>query len=180
MIFVDDDVWPPSYHGTGGEDYFSQGWGMQKNAFSFAGSIIHEDDVPNTQVSYRWHLPDPVRFAKKLKVTMETGHGNHLKDDWSTTAYWYQTLPGPKLTMLPVDKRLPRRPTIAQDDVPQGAADDIDDDQKALVKQRDQRFKDYLADRQQWVDRRAADSKERAVKNKVHAEEIRTRWLASL
>ncbi|OBT93134.1 hypothetical protein VE01_09203 [Pseudogymnoascus verrucosus] len=35
MIFIDDDTWPPSMHGTGGEDYFSQGWGMQKNAFPF-------------------------------------------------------------------------------------------------------------------------------------------------
>ena len=33
MIFIDDDTWPPSMHGTGGEDYFSQGWGMQKNAY---------------------------------------------------------------------------------------------------------------------------------------------------
>ncbi|KAE8538161.1 hypothetical protein D1P53_005499 [Cryptococcus gattii VGV] len=180
MIFVDDDVWPPSFHGTGGEDYFSQGWGMQKNAFSFAGSIIHEDDVPNTQVSYRWHLPDPVRFSKKIKVTMETGHGNHLRDDWSTTAYWYQTLPGPKLSILPVEQRLPRRPIVPQDDVPQSAADDIDADQKALVQQREQRFKDYLADRQVWIDRRAADSKHRAIKNREFAAEIRQRWLAGL
>jgi hypothetical protein len=34
-----------------------------------------------------------------------------------------------------------------------------------------------LADRQIWVDRRAADSKERAIKNKEFAAEIRARWL---
>ncbi|KAK9481946.1 hypothetical protein V1527DRAFT_522355 [Lipomyces starkeyi] len=86
------------------------GWGMQKNQFRFCGTIIHEEDVPNYQVSYRWQLPDPVRFNKKIKVTTESGHANHLRDDWSTTAYWYQTLPGPKLDILPVEQRLPRRP----------------------------------------------------------------------
>lgn len=181
MIFVDDDVWPPSFHGTGGEDYFSQGWGMQKNAFNFAGTIIHEDDVANTQVSYRWHLPDPIRFSKKLKVTLETGHGNHLRDDWSTTAYWYQTLPGPKLSLPPVEKRLPRRPVVLQDDVPQGAdTANLSDEQNAFVKQREERYKEYLADRQTWVDRRATDSKNRAMKNKEYAAEIRERWLKNL
>jgi len=56
MIFIDDDTWPPSLHGTGGEDYFSQGWGMQKNAYQFCGTIIHEEDVPNYQVSYRKYM----------------------------------------------------------------------------------------------------------------------------
>lgn len=86
MIWIDDDTWPPSMHGTGAEDYLSQGWGMQKNAFPFAGSIIHEKEMPPYQVSYRWHLPDPVRFNKRIKVTMEHGDANHLSDDWSSTA----------------------------------------------------------------------------------------------
>ena len=86
MIFIDDDTWPPSMHGTGGEDYFSQAWGMQSNAFPFAGSILYEGEKPPYQVSYRWHLPDPVRFNTRIKVTMEHGHANHLSDDWSSTA----------------------------------------------------------------------------------------------
>ncbi|PGH35836.1 hypothetical protein GX50_01294 [[Emmonsia] crescens] len=69
MIFIDDDTWPPSMHGTGGEGYFSQRWGMQKNAYPFCGTTIHEEDVPNYQVSYRWHLADPVHFSKKINVT---------------------------------------------------------------------------------------------------------------
>ena len=179
-IFIDDDVWPPSLHGTGSEDYFSQGWGMQKNAYSFAGSIIHEDDVPNTQVSYRWHLPDPVRFSKKIKVTLESGHANHLRDDWATTAYWYQTLPGPKLSLPSVDKRLVRRPIIPQDDIPKASQANLTSEQKTMIAQRDERFKEYLKDRQIWVDRRAADSKQRAVDNAKIATEIRSRWLAGL
>ncbi|KAI5292756.1 hypothetical protein KEM55_007534, partial [Ascosphaera atra] len=42
MIWIDDDTWPPSLHGTGGEDYFCNGWGMQKNQNPFTGSVIHE------------------------------------------------------------------------------------------------------------------------------------------
>ena len=41
---------------------------------------------------------------------MEHGHANHLSDDWSSTAYWYQTLPSKPLTILPVEKRLPLIP----------------------------------------------------------------------
>lgn len=153
---------------------------MQKNAYSFCGSIIHEDDVPNTQVSYRFHLPDPVRFSKRIKVTMESGHGNHLRDDWSTTAYWYQTLPGPKLSVPPVVKRLPRRPVIPQDDVPEREFGTLDEERKGMIKQREERFKEYLRDRQEWVDRRAKDSKARSEKNAQHAKELRSRWIASL
>src|SRR3954454_10929988 len=109
MIFIDDDTWPPSMHGTGGEDYFNQAWGMQRNAFPFNGTIVHEDDAPGYQVSYRFHLADPVRFEERIRVTMEHGHANHLADDWASTAYWYQTLPGPRLSIPPVGERLPRR-----------------------------------------------------------------------
>lgn len=58
------------------------------------------------------HLTDPVRFGKKIKVTLESGHANHPRDDRSTTAHWYRTLPGPKLEILPVASRLPRKPEI--------------------------------------------------------------------
>lgn len=179
IIFIDDDSWPPSLHGTGGEDYFSQGWGMQKNAYPFAGTIVHEDDIAQNQVSYRWHMADPIRFNKRIKVTMETGHANHLRDDWSTTAYWYQTLPGPKLFLLPVELRIPRKATISKDDVPEPDMSKATDQQRELVKQREERFKEYLADRQIWIDRRAESSQVRAKKNVEMAQEVRDRWLAS-
>ena len=137
---------------------------MQKNAYAFAGSIIHEDDVPNTQVSYRWHLPDPVRFQRRIKVTIETGHANHLRDDTATTAYWYQTLPGPKLALPPVEKRLVRRPILPTSDVSEVDVQSLSPEKKAMALQREERFKEYLADRQVWVDRRAKDSQARAIK----------------
>ncbi|KAL5345679.1 hypothetical protein ACLOAV_009433 [Pseudogymnoascus australis] len=178
MIFIDDDTWPPSMHGTGGEDYFSQGWGMQKNAFPFAGTIIHEDDVPGYQVSYRWHLPDPVRFNSKIKVTLENGHANHLSDDWSSTAYWYQTLPGPKLDILPVVERLPNRPEVKQPETP--VAKDLTELQTANLKQQSERMKEFVDDREKWLERRAVASRERARNNIEIAKDIRKRFMESL
>jgi hypothetical protein len=110
MIFIDDDTWPPSLHGTGMEDYFGHAWGMQKNAYQFNGTIVHEEDVPGFHHSYRFHMADPIRFQSRIKVTFEHGHGNHLSDDWSSTAYWYQTLPSPVLSIPEVEQRLPLRP----------------------------------------------------------------------
>ena len=101
MIFIDDDTWPPSLHGTGMEDYFGHAWGMQHNSYLFNGTIVHEEDVPGFHHSYRFHMTDPIRFEKRIKVTFEHGHGNHLSDEWSSTAYWYQTLPSPVLTIPP-------------------------------------------------------------------------------
>jgi len=181
MIFIDDDTWPPSMHGTGGEDYFSQGWGMQKNAYPFAGTIIHEEDVPNHQVSYRWHLPDPVRFNKKIRVTLETGHANHLRDDWSTTAYWYQTLPGPKLDILPVAQRIPRKPEFPAGDRPENPNVQVmDPTKKAMVEQRQDRMEAFVKDRNEWLARRAADSKTRAKENIEFAKDVRKRFLDGL
>jgi hypothetical protein len=110
MIFIDDDTWPPSLHGTGTEDYLGHAWGMQHDAALFTGTIVHEDDVPGFHHSYRFHLVDPVRFERRIRVTIEHGHANHLSDEWSSTAYWYQTLPSPVLSIPPVAERMPLRP----------------------------------------------------------------------
>lgn len=120
MIFIDGEE-NPSLIGTGTEDYFNHAWGMQKNHFPFFGSILHESDFAGYQVSYRFHIPDPIYFEKSIKVTIEHGHANHLSDDWASTAYWYQTLPSPILEILPVDQRLPlipQVPKVARPSVP--------------------------------------------------------------
>ena len=114
MILIDDEE-EPSINGTGAEDYFNHAWGMQKNAYPFFGTIVHESDTDGFQVSYRFHITDPVRFEKHLKVTIEHGHANHLSDDWSSTAYWYQTLPTAKpITILPVEERIPNVPVLPE------------------------------------------------------------------
>jgi hypothetical protein len=111
MIFIDGEALP-SIVGTGTEDYFNHAWGMQKNAFPFCGSIVHESDVPGYQVSYRFHITDPIHFTENIRVTMEHGHANHLADDWSSTAYWYQTLPSKPFGILPVEQRIQLMPEI--------------------------------------------------------------------
>ena len=109
MIFIDGEQWPPSLHGTGSEDYFNQAYGMQRNAFPMNGSSLWEGDMPGYQTSYRFHIVDPVHFQRSIRVTMEHGHANHLANDWSSTAYWYQTLPSRPFDLLPVAERLPFR-----------------------------------------------------------------------
>ena len=166
-------------HGTGSEDYFNQAWDMNPgNAYHFNGSIVHERDVPGQQVSYRFHLADPVRFSKRIKVTMEHGHGNHLSNDWSSTAYWYQTLPGPRLDLLPVAKRLPRRPEWSNGDVKEPDFDSLDPTRQKLWKQWEQRREEHLKAREEFWGRRNVESKERAKKNVEYARELRSRWLA--
>jgi Protein of unknown function (DUF2961) len=177
MIFIDDDVWPPSLHGTGGEDYFSQGWGMQKNAFAFAGTIIHEEDVPGYQVSYRWHLADPVRFSKKIKVTLEHGHGNHLTEDWASTAYWYQTLPTPKFKILPVEQRIPRKPTMPTDGLFKPTVSKLNKQQQEMHKLQEERMEEFMKKRNEWLTRRAEDSRQRAIANVEFAKKIRKDFL---
>ena len=40
--------------------------------------------------------------------TIEHGHNNNRSDDWSTTAYWYQTKPHKAFEdILPVEERMP-------------------------------------------------------------------------
>ncbi|MFH0796097.1 MAG: glycoside hydrolase family 172 protein [Candidatus Omnitrophota bacterium] len=123
MIFIDGEKWPPSLHGTGSEDYFNQAWGMQENAFLFNGSSIfegksvvgrnpwdggnHNRFAGGYQTSYNFHLTNPVRFKKSIRVTIEHGHGNHTCNDYSSTAYWYQLEPHRPFDLLTVEKRLP-------------------------------------------------------------------------
>jgi hypothetical protein len=115
MVFIDDDTWPPSMHGTGTEDYFNHAWGMQRNAFPYYGAIVHESDMPGYAVSYRLHVVDPIHFSRRLRISIEHGHANHLSDDWASTAYWYQSLPSPAAIIPAVGDRLPNRPHSATD-----------------------------------------------------------------
>ncbi len=181
MIFVDDDTWPPSLHGTGGEDYFGHSWRMQRNAFPMCGSIVHEGDVPGFQVAYRFHLADPVRFSRRIRVTMEHGHANHLADDWSSTAYWYQTLPGPVLDLPPVAHRLPHRPRPPAGpaaDAVQGGADA--DRRAAALAGRDRRRQAFDTSRAELLARLAEVTRARQLANAEQARRIRAEFLEGL
>jgi hypothetical protein len=107
MIWVDGYKWPPDLHGTGSEDYLNHAWGMQANAFMRNGSSIHESNTNGYQSSYVHHLENPVRFQKEIKVTIEHGHGNHLSNEMSSVAYWYQNEPHKPFGIVPVQQRKP-------------------------------------------------------------------------
>ena len=107
MIWVDGYKWPPDLHGTGSEDYLNQAWGMQPNAFLRNGSAVFEDDTGGYQTSYVFHLENPVRFDREIKVTIEHGHGNHLCNEMSSVAYWYGDKPAAVARPPAVAKRMP-------------------------------------------------------------------------
>jgi len=171
MIFIDDDTWPPSMHGTGGEDYFGHAWGMQHNAFPMCGSIVHESDMPGFQHSFRFHVTDPVRFSKRIRVTMEHGHGNHLADDWSATAYWYQKLPTKPFGILPVEQRLPLRPL---DQVTKSAEPvQLNAEQQASKDRAARRMEEFVAARDKVIQRRAEATTRSSAGNLAQAADIR-------
>jgi len=114
MIFIDGDNegirWPPTLHGTGTEDYFNTAWGPNEKFFSpFFGLTKPGGYQYSGQISwYRWHIPDPIRFSRSIRVSIEHGHANRRSDDYSSTAFWYQTEPHKDFDLLSVEERIPR------------------------------------------------------------------------
>lgn len=87
-------------------------------------------------------------------------------------------MPGPKLEILPVSQRLPRRveiPQLDQDD--NRIIPEWDEARKAMIKQRQERLDEFIADKKKWLERRATDSRERARKNIEYAADVRRRFL---
>lgn len=106
-FYVDGEA-VPSIKGTGTEDYFCDGWGFRLHDGPFYGATIMQGYAQGDLVSvYRWHLPDPIPFAKSLRVTIERkgsrdgdparnilGTGFTTRhDDMSSVAFWYQAEP---------------------------------------------------------------------------------------
>ncbi len=114
MIFIDDDTWPPSIHGTGSEEVF--GGGACPNveyAGHYHGFLLVEnkdgEDFKGLNAMYRWYVHDPVRFHKRIRHTIEHGHCNDYANDYASVAYWYQTEPhGAFPVLLPPVERRPR------------------------------------------------------------------------
>jgi hypothetical protein len=96
MIFIDGEPFPPSLHGTGTEDYFNTAW-CPSEAYSapYHGITLPGGSNWSGEISlYRFHIEDPITFFSSIRVTIEHGHANKRSDDWSSVAYWYQTLKG--------------------------------------------------------------------------------------
>lgn len=113
MIFIDDDSWPPSFHGTGTEEVFGGGaCPLEEYSRAYHGfHLIEHEDYSGNNGMYRWFIRDPIRFKKRVRWTIEHGHANNLENDYSSVAYWYQKEPHEPFSPLPdVKKRLPRMP----------------------------------------------------------------------
>lgn len=107
-FFMDGDKEFPTICGTGTEDYFCgsygfekpQGRGYQEFSGPYTGmpQVIPSEKQPAFGL-YRWHIMDPIRFEKDLRVTIQAlgwqseGRYLPLKDDLSSVAYWYQREP---------------------------------------------------------------------------------------
>ncbi len=117
-FFLDGDDEYPTICGTGTEDYFCGAWGFGDTySTAFLGYplwVKNEGEVPKHGL-YRWHILDPIRFEKDIKVTIQAlgwwpnGKFQPLQDDIASVAYWYQIEPHTAFPeMLPVHLRWPR------------------------------------------------------------------------
>ncbi|HYK44521.1 MAG TPA: glycoside hydrolase family 172 protein [Parafilimonas sp.] len=133
-FFMDGDTQFPTINGTGTEDYFCGSYDFdtrKKNAAGVEESAYTEFSNPYTGLPqvirgdghyniaqrfglYRWHITDPIRFEKDLKVTIQDlgwhqdGTYMLLQDDIASVAFWYQTEPHHPFGPLPSRYELER------------------------------------------------------------------------
>lgn len=126
-FFMDGDTKFPTIVGTGTEDYFCGAYDFDSNHKNTAGvetseytefsgpytglpQVLRGDghyDVAQRFGLYRWHIADPIRFEKDLKVTIQDLGWHHdgrympLQDDIATVSYWYQSEPHGIFPVLP-------------------------------------------------------------------------------
>jgi hypothetical protein len=111
MIWIDGEL---AIRGTGTEDYFNTAFSPETVFCTpYHGITVYQGtrDWPwsGKNSMYRWHIEDPIHFRESIRVTIEHGHANDLSNDYSSTAYWYQTEPHGSVPALPpVRLRLPR------------------------------------------------------------------------
>jgi hypothetical protein len=126
-FFMDGDTQFPTICGTGTEDYFcgSYDWDTKRKVAEgvevveyteytgpYAGlhQVIRGDghyQVMQRFGMYRWHINDPIRFEKDLRVTIQAlgwrsdGRYLPLQDDIASVVYWYQTEPHASFPKFP-------------------------------------------------------------------------------
>jgi len=121
-FYMDGDKEFPTICGTGVEDYFCGsynfgGWDPDKRqpgeykeySTPYAGFQYFEpSQYSNIRFGlYRWHIVDPVRFDKDLKITIQAlgwrsdGRYLPLQDDIASVAFWYQLEPHATFPPLP-------------------------------------------------------------------------------
>ena len=112
MIFIDGEEWPPSIHGTGSEEIFGGGACPSTEYIGpYQGYLYAANKNFAGKVSlYRFYAPDPIRFTKSVRMTIEHGHANNYENDYSSTVFWYQNEPHAAFPALPpAGQRYPRK-----------------------------------------------------------------------
>ena len=130
-FFMDGDRQWPTIVGTGTEDYFCGSYNFESREtqlyqtfstpYTGLAQVLPPDVIylPGQRFGlYRWHVVDPVRFEKDLKVTIQAlgwrqdvkGRYLPLEDDIASVAYWYQTEPHAKFPPLPSPAELVIKP----------------------------------------------------------------------
>jgi hypothetical protein len=122
-FFMDGDKEFPTICGTGTEDYFCGSYNFDtagpdgkrrytefSTPYSGMPQVIRPDGLYDAQTRfglYRWHIVDPIRFEKDLKVTIQAlgwrkdGRYLQLRDDIASVAFWYQTEPHKTFPKIP-------------------------------------------------------------------------------
>lgn len=108
-FFMDGDSKFPTICGTGTEDYFCGSYNFDRNGkynefcTPYAGlhQVIRPDGLYTSQQRfglYRWHIADPIRFEKELRITIQDlgwkSGGRYLpqKSDIASVVFWYLSL----------------------------------------------------------------------------------------
>jgi hypothetical protein len=119
-FYMDGDKQFPTIAGTGTEDYFNGSYNFENQEkkqyetfttpYTGLAQVIKPDGLYVSQERfglYRWHIVDPVRFEKDLRVTIQDlgwrtgGRYLPLSDDIASVAYWYQMEPHAPFPKLP-------------------------------------------------------------------------------
>lgn len=116
-VYLDGDGKFPTICGTGTEDYFGgaacwveeEKYCTYSTAFVGLNQAIKPDGLFHSQPRfgmYRWHVMDPIRFERDLRVTIQAlgwrsrGRYLPLQDDIASVAYWYQAEPHTPYSLL--------------------------------------------------------------------------------
>ena len=129
-FYIDGDTDYPTICGTGTEDYIGAAWGLGEFSTPTQGCTLCDDENGYYSI-YRLHTADPIYFRSDLRVTVQQIGFGYTKeaeehygedfvksqsigqndmsefcyfdrsDDYSSVAYWYQTLPAEPFPPLP-------------------------------------------------------------------------------
>ena len=88
-------------HGTGSEDYFNCGWYALKGrldgpaAYPSHGFPIYRSPEEGVwrAAAFRWHVADPVPFARSIEAGIEHGGDNKFEADYRASVFWYSAEP---------------------------------------------------------------------------------------